>query len=184
MCNSSRELKIFAVMLLPMLLLATAQVSPAAEPDNAPAAILRNEIIQQLATLPYYDVFDYITFSVSQNNNVLLSGDVTRPGLKRDAEEAVKRVKGTQGILDKIEILPKSPLDDSIRWEAFKAIFEKPALQKYATQSVDPLRIVVKNGEIILDGRVANRFDKAMIEDCARSVTKASGVIDDLTIRS
>jgi osmotically-inducible protein OsmY len=57
-------------------------------------------------------------------------------------------------------------------------------LQKYATQTTDPLRIIVKNREIILDGAVANRYDRKMIDDCARSVMEASGVIDNLVVRS
>jgi hyperosmotically inducible protein len=184
MYKSKKELEIFAVMLFTLLLLGAPGQSIAQELGNTSAALLKQEISHQLAALPYYDVFDNITFIVSAKGNVVLSGDVTRSNLKRDAEAAVENVKGVQTIVNNIEVLPRSPVDDSIRWEAFKAIFEKPGLQKYATQTTDPLRIIVKNREIILDGAVANRYDRKMIDDCARSVMEASGVIDNLVVRS
>jgi hypothetical protein len=184
MYKTNRKLNLLTIVLFPTLLLGAAQIGLAAVDHNALAPSLNEEISRQLASLPYYDVFDIVTFTISRPGEVVLSGDVTRPGLKRDAEAAVRRITGVHAIVNDIQVLPKSPMDDSIRWEAFKVIFEKPELQKYATQAVDPLRIVVKNREIILDGTVANQYDKTMIDECARSVTEASGVIDNLVVLS
>jgi hyperosmotically inducible protein len=139
-------------------------------------------VSEQLATLPYYYVFDNITFSIMPPGTVVLMGQVTRSGLKSDAEAAVAEINGVEKVVNKIEVLPDSPLDDSIRWAAFEAIFAKPVLQGYATQTVSPLRIIVKNGEITLEGVVASQFDKTLIEMSARSVREASGVTDNLIV--
>ena len=171
-------------MLFSLSFLGAAQLSFAATPDSYSAALLKQEVSRQLSTLPYYGVFDNITFRISAKRNVMLSGDVTRPGLKRDAEVAIQGIHGVRTVVNDIQVLPKSPTDDSIRWEVFKAIFEKPGLQKYATQTVDPLRIIVRNGVVALDGAVTSRYDRTMIDECARSVSEASGVIDNLVIQS
>jgi hypothetical protein len=178
------KMKLLTWVLTPVLLGGCAVLGLAADAHASSTDTLQREVSRQLAALPYYDVFDYIAFDIPRPGTVVLKGDITRPGLKRDAEAAVRGINGVRQIIDRIEILPKSPVDDSIRWEAFKAIFEKPALQKYATQTVSPLRIVVKNREIILDGTVASKFDRSLIDLSARSVTEASGVIDNLVVRS
>ncbi len=150
---------------------------------SQPLTKVADTVRQNLARLPYYDVFDYVRFDLVEPGTVLLTGEVTRPALKSDAETAVSRVAGVQKVVNRIEVLPASPGDEAIRWAAFKAIFEKPSLQGYAVQNVSPLRIVVENGTITLDGRVASKFDRTLIEDTARSVPGIAGVIDNLTVR-
>src|SRR5882672_11701351 len=51
------------------------------------------EVRHQLVMLPYYGVFDDIAFRVD-GGKVTLLGQVTRPTLKSDAENVVKRIEG------------------------------------------------------------------------------------------
>ncbi len=172
-----------------LLLWGAAQRSPAATVGEIPntrlspqSTRLAAQVQAQLAQLPYYDVFDYVTFDIVEPDTVALKGEVTRPALRLDAEAAVRNIGGVKKVLDTIEVLPASPADDAIRWAVFKAIFEKPGLQRYAIQAVSPLRIIVKNGNLTLDGAVATTFDKALIEDLARSVPGIKEVKDDLVV--
>ena len=56
-------------------------------------ARLTKEVRHELVVLPYLHVFDNLAYRV-EGNNVTLSGQVTRPVLKGDAERAVRRIEG------------------------------------------------------------------------------------------
>jgi hyperosmotically inducible protein len=184
MFTTDRTAKISARILFTILLFGLAQLSAAMSLRNAPQARLQQEVRKQLATLPYYVVFDHVTFRIVPPDTVVLMGQVTRPGLKSDADAAVRKILGIGKVVNKIEVLPDSPVDDSIRWEVFKAIFDKPGLQKYAIQPILPLRIIVKNRKVTLDGMVANQFDRNLIDMSARSVRGTLGVTDDLSVET
>ena len=52
------------------------------------------EVRHELVMLPYYNVFDNLSLPGGWNSNVTLMGQVTRPTLKSDAENVVKRIEG------------------------------------------------------------------------------------------
>ena len=81
--------------------------------------------------LPYFTVFDVLSYKVD-GYNVTLIGQVTRPTLKSDAGNVVKRIEGVEHVDNQIEVLPVSPNDDRIRRAVYRAIYGYPALQKYA----------------------------------------------------
>jgi BON domain-containing protein len=85
-------------------------------------AWLMNEVRHQLVTLPFYSVFDNLQYSV-QCSKVILSGQVTDPTLKDNAEKAVKSIEGVEAVDNRIEVLPLLPMDNDIRWKEFNAIY-------------------------------------------------------------
>src|SRR5690349_24772508 len=89
------------------------------------------EIRHELLMLPYLGVFDNLAYKVD-GYNVTLVGQVTRPTLKSDAENVVKKIEGVEHVDNQIEVLPVSPNDDRIRRQLYRAIYGFPALQKYA----------------------------------------------------
>jgi len=101
--------------------------------------------------LPYFGVFDNIAYKVD-GYNVTLLGQVSRPTLKSDAENVVKKIEGVEKVDNQIEVLPTSPNDDRLRLELYRAIYGYPALQKYALGVQKPIRIIVKNGNVTLEG--------------------------------
>src|SRR5207237_3070350 len=106
---------------------------------------LVREIRHQLLTLPYYGVFDDLAFRVDPDGTVTLMGAVTRPTLKSDAENVVKRIEGVTNVVNNIEVLPPSTMDDQIRMAAYRAIYGDPALStRYGFRSVPPIHIIVK----------------------------------------
>jgi len=106
--------------------------------------------------LPYYNVFDNLAYRVD-GGTVTLLGQVTRPTLKDDAERVVKRIEGVERVRNEIEVLPLSPNDDTIRIAEFRAIYGDPALNRYGHQAVPPIHIIVKNGNVTLEGVVATK---------------------------
>ena len=109
--------------------------------------------------LAYYSVFDNIEYRIN-GDKVELLGQVVQPGLKSDAEAAVGKIEGVEGVVNKIEVLPPSPNDDHIRLDCYRAIFMTGAMQKYAIQPVPSIHIIVKNGNVTLVGVVDSESDK------------------------
>src|SRR5205085_9811662 len=101
---------------------------------------LSREVRHELVMLPYYGVFDNLGYKVN-GNTVTLVGQVTRPTLKSDAGNVVKRIEGVEKVDNQIQVLPLSPMDDKLRLAAYRAIYSQTGLEKYALQSVPPIHI-------------------------------------------
>jgi len=143
---------------------------------------LADSVRHQLVMLPYYEVFDVLSFSIDDSNTVTLTGQVTRPTLKSDAEAVVRGLAGVNRIINNIEVLPLSNFDNSIRLATYRAIFCRPGFEKYAIRAIAPIRIIVKNGNITLEGVVDNALDRQMADMAARLVPGVFSVKDNLTI--
>jgi hyperosmotically inducible protein len=176
-------------IVLPIFLLSFAEISVASTPNgtnpagsNKQPLRLTDQVRHELVMLPYLGVFDDLSFTIEDSNTVVLTGQVVRPVLKSEAEAAVRWLKGISKVVDNIEVLPVSPFDDAIRLRTYRAIFSKPGFEKYADQAVTPIRIIVKNGNITLEGVVGSQLDKTVAEMAARSVPGAFSVTDNLTI--
>ena len=133
--------------------------------------------------LPYFGVFDYIAYKVD-NGTVTLLGQVVRPTLKSDAENSVKRIEGVERVDNQIEVLPPSPMDDQLRLRLFRAIYGDPGLQKYELGVQKPIRIIVKNGHVTLEGVVDNQTDKDLANIRAKGVPGSFSVDNNLQVVS
>ncbi len=146
---------------------------------------IAQEVRKRLLGLTNYSVFDSLSFGI-HGKAIVLRGYASRPSLKSDAENAVKRIPGVEKVENNIEVLPNSPMDDRIRAQVYNRIYTQPALRKYnanqgsigraigpgpniaamaggITQSppigFHAIHIVVKNGNVILTGFVNNQTD-------------------------
>jgi hyperosmotically inducible periplasmic protein len=165
-----------------MLALASAAFGrQAAQPSAAATARITKEVRHELLMLPYLNVFDNLAYKVD-GYNVTLMGQVTRPTLKSDAENVVKKIEGVEHVDNQIEVLPLSPNDDRIRRQLYRAIYGYPALQKYAMGVQQPIRIIVKNGNATLEGVVDNEADKNIANIRARSVPGVFSVTNNLQV--
>jgi hyperosmotically inducible periplasmic protein len=150
-------------------------VSPQAEQR------IQKEVRHELVMLPFLSVFDNLAFKVD-GYNVTLLGQVTRPNLKSDAERAVKGIEGVEKIDNQIEVLPLSPMDDRLRQLLYRAIYGYPALQRYAMPVLKPIRIIVKNGNVTLEGVVDSEADKNIATIQAKGVPGVFSVTGNLLV--
>jgi hyperosmotically inducible protein len=134
-----------------------------------------------LVLLPYYNVFDNLSFRVD-GGQVTLMGQVSRPTLRTDAERVVRRIPGVSGVVNQIEVLPLSPFDDHIRFGVLRAVYAQPALQRYALGAVPGIHIIVKNGSVTLEGVVANEADKNIAFLQANGVAGVFSVTNNLRV--
>jgi osmotically-inducible protein OsmY len=144
-------------------------------------ARLEKEVRHQLVMLPWYSVFDNLAFQV-EGDKVTLFGQVTRPTLKSDAEAAAKSVEGVASVVNNIEVLPLSPMDDQLRRALFRAIYGEAGLQRYAIQAVPSIHIIVKNGNVTLEGVVDNEMDKNLANLRANQVPNVFSVKNNLVV--
>jgi|SRR5579872_813061 hyperosmotically inducible protein len=142
---------------------------------------ITREVRHELLMLPYFGVFDNITYKV-EDGTVTLMGNVVRPSLKPDAENAVKHIEGVDKVVNQIEVLPPSTADDRIRLRLFRAIYEFPALQKYELGVRKPIRIIVKNGHVWLEGVVDSEADKNLAGIRAKTVPGTFSVTNNLQV--
>jgi hyperosmotically inducible protein len=132
--------------------------------------------------LPYYGVFDNLAFRVD-GNTVTLFGQVTRPTLKSDAENVVKKIEGVERVNNEIQVLPLSPNDDQIRMAVYRAIYGHNALStRYGFAAVPSIHIIVNNGQVTLEGVVANEADKNIANIQANSVPGVFSVTNNLRV--
>ena len=139
------------------------------------------EVRHELVMLPYYGVFDNLVYRVD-GGTVRLYGQVTRPTLKSDAENVVKGIEGVTRVDNQIEVLPLSSMDDGIRIAAYRTIFGKPGLDRYAMQAVPPIHIIVNNGKVTLEGVVATEGDKNQAGIYANMVSNVFSVTNNLRV--
>ena len=149
---------------------------------RTPQARLAEEVRHELVMLPYYDVFDNLEYRIEGTDTVVLSGQVTRPTLKSGAERVVERVEGVGKVVNNIEVLPVSQHDDRIRIATYRAIFARPGLDRYGLRAVPPIHIIVKNGNVTLEGVVANEMDKNMAGMAANGVSGVFSVTNNLKV--
>lgn len=148
---------------------AAPQAQPGTAPDQSMSANealspesqdkLVREVRHELIMLPYYNVFDNLTFGID-GRTVTLNGQVVQPVTKSGAENAVKHIEGVEKVINNIEILPPSNGDDRIRRRAYESIYSYGPLFKYGNMAVPPIHIIVRNGRITLEGVVDSESDK------------------------
>ena len=151
------------------------------EPSARATERITREVRHELLMLPYFGVFDNIAYKVD-GYNVTLLGQVSRPSLKSDAENVVKRIEGVEHVDNQIEVLPTSPMDDRLRLRLYRAIYGYPALQKYALGVQKPIRIIVKNGNVTLEGVVDSEADKNIANIRAHGVSGSFSVTNNLQV--
>lgn len=161
------------------------------------------EVRSKILSLPNYGVFDALHFAI-KGRTVILEGYASRPILKSDAENVVKRIEGVQSVDNKIQVLPLSPNDDRIRAGVCRRIYTAPALRKYTGSPVgfgrfpsiapmaggitqDPPQSyhaihIVNNSNVIFMGAVNSESDATVANMQANSTPGVFSVDNDLVV--
>lgn len=173
---------IASAVLLSLLVTTTVTSVAVANPNNAVEDNKTvHKIRKELVTLPFYGVFDNLAFKY-EDGVVTLYGQVARPTLRKDAERVVEKVAGVEDVVNKIEVLPLSSFDDQIRLATYRAIYRQPGLDRLAIQTVPPIHIIVKNGNVTLEGVVNNKGDATRAYLAANSVAGVFSVTNNLRV--
>jgi hyperosmotically inducible protein len=172
-------LMVFAGLLIATL--GSAQDTQRDQPSAKAQERIIKEVRHELLMLPYFGVFDNIAFKVD-GYTVTLLGQVVRPVTKSDAEGYIKHIEGVEKVDNQIEVLPPSGMDDRLRLKLYHAIYGYPALERYALGVQKPIRIIVKNGHVALEGVVDSEGDKNLAGIRANSVPGIFSVANNLQV--
>ncbi|MDE1178088.1 MAG: BON domain-containing protein [Edaphobacter sp.] len=212
-----RHIQAFCLSLVlactPSLALAQDQAAQAApDPTWSQEDFTRivTDVQKQLGSLTTYSVFDWITFGV-HGKTVVLKGFASRPILKSDAENALKRVKDISTVENEIVVLPLSNNDDRIRAQVYSRIYTQASLRKYnanqgsIARAMGPgggrfgmmaggitqnppigyhaIHIIVNNGHVTLYGVVLNTMDSNIAYIQANGTSGVFSVDNDLVVQ-
>src|ERR1039457_1622178 len=142
---------------------------------------LIKEVRHELIMLPYYGVFDNLAFRID-GRTVTLEGQVTQPVIKSDAENSVKHIEGVEKVVNNIEVLPPSPMDDRIRRSVYRSIYSYGPLFRYGGMAVSPIHIIVKGGHVTLEGVVDSETDKGLAGMRANQVPDTFQITNNLRV--
>ena len=145
------------------------------------------QLQQQLADKLRYDRVGYgIVFNalaVGVDNGVAtVSGQVHDYPSRDSALAIAETTPGVKDVIDNINVLPTSPMDDDIRIRVARAIYGSNQLSRYALDPQKPIRIVVENGHVSLYGVVDSQMDKQIAVMQAKSVPNVFSVEDHLVV--
>jgi len=122
---------------------------------------------KQIVTYYAYGIFDNVWLEV-QGDKLVVNGQVSQPFKEEDIGNFLAHVKGVAVLENNLEVLPLSLYDDSLRIAIARAIYNDPYFTSYAIQAVPPIHIIVKNGNVTLEGVVATQLDRVRAEMAAR----------------
>ena len=167
---------------LTIAIIAISFVSVNAQNSGGNIQPLEKQIFKKILALPYYGVFDHISFKV-EGTTVTLYGKVASLGTKRDAASAVKRIAGVETVVNKIDELPPSSFDNTIRRQLVRSFAQNGgSLYRYLQEPNPSMRVIVENGRVTLEGYVSNKGDFNLANILANGVSGVFSVQNNLVV--
>jgi hyperosmotically inducible protein len=144
---------------------------------------IAKEVRHKLLMLPYYSLFDDLEYTV-QGRTATLNGKLTSEHAvtKSDAEHAVKRIEGVDKVVNNINVLPPSPLDQQARARVYRSLANTGSLSRYFWEAAPSVHIIVENQRVTLKGFVNNETDKNLATIAANQVPGIFQVTNELRI--
>lgn len=161
----------------------TTVAAPATEQgQRLDRAQVEKKVRKELVTLPYYGVFDNLAYEVN-GGTVTLHGQVVHPSTRSDAERRVAKLAGVERVVNRIEVLPLSGFDDSIRARTYRTLFGMDSpLFRYGRGVNPSIHIVVNRGHVTLEGVVSTEGDSRLAYIQASSVPGVFSVTNNLAV--
>src|SRR5215467_4951012 len=154
----------------------------AAPPDNPMSQDrITRQVRHELVMIPQLTVFDSLSYKVD-DGTVILMGQVRNGFIKDEATAVVKKIEGVERVDNRIEVLPASFNDDRIRRREALAIFGFEPLSRYSMGVLPSIRIIVKNGNVSLQGVVDSTMDRNVAGIRANGVPGVFSVQNNLVV--
>jgi osmotically-inducible protein OsmY len=139
------------------------------------------KVRHELAMLPYITEFDFISFTMT-GADVILTGWCVRDSNRDTAYNVVKGVPGVESVVNNINTLPLGRMDMQIRASARAAL--QRSLGRYFWRSGSAIKIIVKDGQIILLGTVTSKGDSDLANMLCNGVPGAFKVYNLLRVET
>ncbi|MBI4889034.1 MAG: BON domain-containing protein [Acidobacteria bacterium] len=137
------------------------------------------KIRHTLAMMPYVSYFDFISFTLN-GSEVILTGWTTRQTNRYEAYNRVKQIEGVETVINNLSVTPLGTMDNQIRAAAL-AVLQRN-LSRYFWGGGSAIKIVVKNGDIILLGMVSSKADSDIANIRCNGIASAFHVFNLLQV--
>jgi hyperosmotically inducible periplasmic protein len=124
------------------------------------------DIARQVNTYTRLTIFDDVNIWV-ENGLVTLRGKVTMPYKKDDIAKRIAGVDGVREVMNQIDVLPVSSVDDQLRLRIARAIYGNPSFWNYAAMANPPIHIIVERGNVTLTGVVNSNVERMLARSLA-----------------
>ena len=154
--------------------------------ESVPDSQLQQKLAKKVAydRVGYYDnAFNFLAIAV-KDGVATVTGDTYNDVARDSALAIIARAPGVKDVVNEARVLPTSIFDDNLRVRTARVIYRDSVLGRYATDPVDPIRIVVNNGHVTLYGTVQSTMDKNIAGIRASSVPGAFSVENKLVVDS
>ena len=142
---------------------------------------LARDIADEVSGSSLFSIFDDVSVRVADGVATLI-GSVTTSDKSREFAKLSSRVPGVQQVVNQIETLPASMMDDDLRFAIAAAIYGSPVFSEFASQRPGPIHIIVRRGQVTLTGVVGSEVQRRMAEMLARGAAGARGVDNQLRL--
>jgi hyperosmotically inducible protein len=149
--------KILGIILMSSAVMLGASRTPQPNPGGDTA--IANELRREIVAYSHYTVFDDVAYRVT-NGQINLTGVVTDPSKKAAIDKLAHSIRGVNSVNDNIQALTGSPIDDRLRAAIARAIYTSPAFDHYRYEQQQPVRIIVSDGHVALQGVVQSQLEK------------------------
>ena len=145
---------------------------------------LAQKIRHELLMLPYYSIFDDLSFKIDGSVVTLEGACPPEPpyDIHKDAENVVKRIAGVTQVVNNIKVLPPAPLDQEARVRVYRAIANTGSLSQYFWQAAPSIHIIVQGQRVTLKGYVHSETDQNLATIAARGVPDIFEVTNELRV--
>jgi osmotically-inducible protein OsmY len=144
-------------------------------------AKVQERVRHEIAMMPYITEYDFISFTMG-GDRVILTGWTVRQTNRSTAFNLAKNVEGVGSVTNNIEVLPLGRMDMQIR-AGVRAVLQR-VLSRYFWSSGSAIKIVVKNGDVILLGMVHSEADVNLANIQANSVPGVFKVFNMLRVEA
>lgn len=131
----------------------------------------------------FFTVFDDVSAEIEKNGHVILTGHVLGDHKKEDIAKRVKSVEGVTNLINNIQVLPASQLDDHLRYQVARVIYSNSNFWHYFSRNNPSIHIVVKRGHVTLTGVVDTEIDRTLAGSLATQFD-AFSVTNNLRLRT
>jgi hyperosmotically inducible periplasmic protein len=170
-----------ATLALGLVFAAGAFGATAGVPATGDSAILA-KAAHEIRMYSRYTIFDDVQLAVHEGN-LEISGAVSQPFKKADMERLMKGVPGVASVTNRLDVLPLSSFDNDLRLRIARAVYSDPALSRYGIGAQPPIHIIVKNGEVRLEGVVNSNLEKVVAGQRANTAGLSFGpVVNNLQV--
>ena len=122
-------------------------------------ASLACEIADKVSKSLFYTMFDDVNVRVV-DGIATLTGFVTASSKSKEFAKLASHVSGIQRVVNEVETLPASMMDDALRAEIAVKIYHDAAFSDHAKQRVAPVHIIVRDGMVTLTGVVDSEAER------------------------